>query len=720
MHASGQLGRHHFAFLRALLDGISLERAWQLYMAFTGGPQDLRYYRHRLQQLVQVLAHDGARPPSAAADGDAERLARALKPWLTGRMSGTAPQSAPRAASPAPEADAAAPGSPVLSYEDWRLSMCDEAGIDDDFYSEQEWQELHADALTRGEVRSPPITTKGTSGVSLAELQATTTAITRLLQQDEAMGVAPGQIPGTRQQERLQAQSAVARLETRLAQAPQATDTTSRWLVPALCRTLRRAGIRTLGDLARHIHRHGVHWHRPVTGLGIARARTLGRWLADAELAGLASRCAAVTDRAARGSAGTVRADAARGMQASFEGAVGMGATGVAATTRAVFDPTISPRLDPAHASVQAWLSRYSGPTLRDYSRSADRLMRWCLQLRRIPLARLQQADLDAWLAFIAAPDPGWIQARQRPREHADWRPFRGPLSPASQRQERVALSSLLAHLHGTGLLARPLDLQPAGSDALPPARSDDSRSLDARDWAFIHQVLQERPDSPWRTRLALLLALAGPAGLRLSELAVARLQDLQPGPGAPAGGCWLLIGARRATANTVSMPARQRRVPISAEVLALVHRHHRDMDAGGLGYEPAQLRVQGLPEPVVRSPQALAGPHRDETVLDDWRPLIGILKRPPPRARRDAGIAPAPRFDSEDGYAQDDTGQSDRHGALERSALYQALKRFFRDVARQAAGRPGAPDPVRFLRASTHWLRGAEQAAGPITERSP
>jgi hypothetical protein len=38
--------------------------------------------------------------------------------------------------------------------------------------------------------------------------------------------------------------------------------------------------------------------------------------------------------------------------------------------------------------------------------------------------------------------------------------------------------------------------------------------------------------------------------------------------------------------------------------------------------------------------------------------------------------------------------------------------------VARQAAGRPGAPDPVRFLRASTHWLRGAEQAAGPITER--
>ena len=49
---------------------------------------------------------------------------------------------------------------------------------------------------------------------------------------------------------------------------------------------------------------------------------------------------------------------------------------------------------------------------------------------------------------------------------------------------------------------------------------------------------------------------------------------------------------------------------------------------------------------------------------------------------------------------------QADRYGALERSAIYGLLRRFFRDVANEAATREGAPPAAEFTRASTHWLR--------------
>jgi hypothetical protein len=50
---SGELGRHHFAFLRALLDGVDLERAWRLYLSFTGGPSDRRHFAGRLRLVVE-------------------------------------------------------------------------------------------------------------------------------------------------------------------------------------------------------------------------------------------------------------------------------------------------------------------------------------------------------------------------------------------------------------------------------------------------------------------------------------------------------------------------------------------------------------------------------------------------------------------------------------------------------------------------------------------
>ncbi len=59
LDGAGQLGRHHFAFLRALLDGIELERAWPLYLSFTGGPSDRRLLVSRLRAVVQAIEREG-------------------------------------------------------------------------------------------------------------------------------------------------------------------------------------------------------------------------------------------------------------------------------------------------------------------------------------------------------------------------------------------------------------------------------------------------------------------------------------------------------------------------------------------------------------------------------------------------------------------------------------------------------------------------------------
>jgi integrase len=152
--------------------------------------------------------------------------------------------------------------------------------------------------------------------------------------------------------------------------------------------------------------------------------------------------------------------------------------------------------------------------------------------------------------------------------------------------------------------------------------------------------------------------------------------------------------------------------------IKALLEQHHQDMDAAGLGFDARVDRVQtphSLPTTTAAGErmvgtgagldialgdagvQALQGTVRDEH-RNAWRPLVGILKRPPPRRRLDRlGL---PFLDRER------PSQADRYGALERSAIYKALRRFFREVAVAAASRDGAPASADFLRASTHWLR--------------
>jgi site-specific recombinase XerD len=236
----------------------------------------------------------------------------------------------------------------------------------------------------------------------------------------------------------------------------------------------------------------------------------------------------------------------------------------------------------------------------------------------------------------------------------------------------------------------------------------DVRRSLSERQWAFAMEVLHEKPDTPERRRLQLLLELGSTTGLRLSELATTRLRgfrrELVDGEEA-----WLL--------DVIGKGGKLRTVMVFNEIKTLLEQHHQDMDAAGLGFDARVAKVQapnslpitaagermsatsqGLDDGIaVGAGQALQDALRSEN-QEAWRPLVGILKRPPPR--RDLDRLGVPFIDHQQ------PSQADRYGALERSAIYKVLRRFFRDVAVAAAARDGALGSADFLSASTHWLR--------------
>ncbi|WP_255304491.1 site-specific integrase [Cobetia sp. 5-25-4-2] len=112
--------------------------------------------------------------------------------------------------------------------------------------------------------------------------------------------------------------------------------------------------------------------------------------------------------------------------------------------------------------AVAAWLNEYrhSPQTLRAYRKEAERLLLWLRaegeQGRGAALASLDRERLEHFEAFLANPQPAevWIGS-VRARRHPEWRPFRGPLAPASRRQSLVILQGLYAWLIEAGYLAR-------------------------------------------------------------------------------------------------------------------------------------------------------------------------------------------------------------------------------------------------------------------------
>ncbi|WP_198321082.1 tyrosine-type recombinase/integrase [Azohydromonas aeria] len=616
LHDEQPLGRHHFAFLRGWLQGLDLRAAWDRYLGFSDLSADRRHIeRRRLALLRQLL-----------------REAHALNLTLPEGERVTA-ELALLAQPPAGPGTVALPGlDEFIDSQELDRDGCSEAEL------LQAYREFYGlDALPEEEVTDDRAAT---------------------------------QAPGAAQLR------ALLRLEELLSRRPSPSDRLALWLAPALAERLREAGIGSLETLVRSANAHGANWWRKVPGLGAARAAALLAWLQP---------LAREWDEPLRESAlepvqrrAAVRAAASREVQMPARFAL-VPLEQLAVPPRLAGDaqaPGLFATRMPNHLgatddrqAIDAWLQQYRDKpaTLRAYRKEVERFYLWCLLERGKALSSVDSRDAQAYRDFIRQPPPHWCAAAVVSRDEPAWRPFRGPLGAASQRQALVVLQALFDGLRDANyLVGNPLRAVNKKA-ALAGARIDAERSFTDAEWAFIRAQLDREeaaarlragvPAGAEQRRLRLVLELLAGTGLRLAEIGAATLASLRnvrlDGADGAAGTATLLVVDGKG--------GKRREVPLAGDLADLIALHHADAAAVGS--------------------------------LPDAAPLVCTLAEAPPRwtAGPDGGVAlqrPA---------------ASGR--ALGASGLYRSLKRFFQRIARQAHAVDGL-DAQRLRAASTHWLR--------------
>ncbi|MDS4031461.1 MAG: tyrosine-type recombinase/integrase [Candidatus Contendobacter sp.] len=193
---------------------------------------------------------------------------------------------------------------------------------------------------------------------------------------------------------------------------------------------------------------------------------------------------------------------------------------------RAVTQTQIAARTD--LEAIQVWLARYADTptTFQNYRKEAERLLLWTLVELDKPLSSLTQEDLLRYQYFLADPYPPerWIMPANHRAGRGDprWRPFSGPLSPASQRQAMIILSVLFSWLVTAGyLVGNPLVLSRRRTRSTPPHII---RYLTNDLWAVVKTTIESLPqgtrhDHARYHRIRWLFSLLYLCGLRISEV---------------------------------------------------------------------------------------------------------------------------------------------------------------------------------------------------------
>lgn len=178
--------------------------------------------------------------------------------------------------------------------------------------------------------------------------------------------------------------------------------------------------------------------------------------------------------------------------------------------------------------AIKAWLARYldTPTTFNNYRKEAERLLLWSTVQIGKPLSSLTHEDCLVYQHFLKNPQPSvrWVlpNGRKVGRSHPDWRPFAGPLSPASQRQAIVILNAMFSWLVNAGYLAgNPLSLSRQRAKRQTPRIT---RYLEEDLWQEVKLTIDQMPretdrqrEHYYRTRW--LFSLLYLCGLRVSEV---------------------------------------------------------------------------------------------------------------------------------------------------------------------------------------------------------
>lgn len=333
---------------------------------------------------------------------------------------------------------------------------------------------------------------------------------------------------------------------------PKPRDPLSAWFKPRLAAVLAGEGLRTLADLMALIEGAGPSWWKPIPLIGPGKAVRLEAWLERHAVSLAFVRPALPVIQGE-----IVPLDPERpvmvplermGVPAAFAGESGRNRNHRFCLISATND----------WEAIDCYLHKYrrQEKTRRAYQKELERFLLWCLYEGRVALSSVLLAECEAYKDFLTAIPVAWI-GRKSPRTSANWRPFAGPLSPASQKYAVQAIRSFFAWLVDVRyLLGNPWVTVADPAVATPIYKMQIDKALPTALWdklsapdgildqlcATDDDTLRQRyrirgvtaklsQSAQFRLVRAALL-LMGDCGLRREELATATRDRLKPLPG--------------------------------------------------------------------------------------------------------------------------------------------------------------------------------------------
>ena len=235
------------------------------------------------------------------------------------------------------------------------------------------------------------------------------------------------------------------------------------------------------------------------------------------------------------------------------------------------------------------WLQALSN-TQRAYRKEAERFLLWAVVHKGKALSSMTNEDCTEYREFLADPQPRsrWCGDRGRARWSPLWRPFEGPLSTSAQRHAVTILKNLYGFLVDQNyLMGNPWSAVGVPKSAGPKVNA--GRSLTLAQWNFVKQQLEMLPATSSNARLGFALSLLYATGLRLSEVVAATVDDLQwveyPADASddqPMEG-WML--------RVVGKGQKEREVPVPIEVISELAKY---LTSRGLDPDPEDFGNQG------------------------------------------------------------------------------------------------------------------------------
>lgn len=190
--------------------------------------------------------------------------------------------------------------------------------------------------------------------------------------------------------------------------------------------------------------------------------------------------------------------------------------------------------------AILAWLDEFkdSPQTFRAYRREAERFFNWLVHARQTAFSSATREDLSAYEDFLANPQPApmWITQSKARRNSPSWRPFNGPLQPASRAQAMSILGALFSFLVEVRYLSgNPLSARRRKRRSVP-RQEVAQKSLSLKALQALVAALREEADAlPFSEfkarahveRMLFIVRFLANTGLRREEIGTVAMSDI-------------------------------------------------------------------------------------------------------------------------------------------------------------------------------------------------